>query len=157
MISRRDFLTIASAGVIAGTMFPRLHAAGVPGPKILGKAGMIVRSDRFLDLEMPPEFFNSWITPVPHFFVRNHMHQPGTWDAASWRLSIGGEVEKPLSVSLAELANWISTLSPTPWSAPEMAGPFNSRGFLECNGSGALWEPLASPVPACMISCSVRE
>ena len=63
------------------------------GVEIPGKAGMIVRSARFLDLEMPPEFFDSWITPVPHFFVRNHMHEPSTWDADRWKLSIGGEVE----------------------------------------------------------------
>jgi hypothetical protein len=49
---------------------------------------MLVRSFRFLDLEMPTEFMNTWITPVPHFFVRNHMFEPSTLDAAEWRLSV---------------------------------------------------------------------
>jgi DMSO/TMAO reductase YedYZ molybdopterin-dependent catalytic subunit len=60
---------------------------------IPGKAGMIVRSARFFDLEMPPEFFASWITPVPHFFVRNHMLEPSALDSQTWRLSIRGELE----------------------------------------------------------------
>ena len=96
---------------------------------------MIVRSDRFLDLEMPLEFFNSWITPVPHFFVRNHMHQPSTWDAASWRLSIGGEVEKPLSVSLAELAKLDQH---TVTNTMECAG--NGRGFQQPRVPGVQWQ-----------------
>jgi len=44
---------------------------------IPGKDGMIVRSSRFLDLETPVEFMTSWITPVNHFFVRNHMFRAG--------------------------------------------------------------------------------
>ena len=72
--------------------------------QIPGEEDMIVRSVRFLDLETPPEFFTSWITPVPHFFVRNHMHEPSSSDADSWRLTISGEVEKPLTLSLADLA-----------------------------------------------------
>jgi DMSO/TMAO reductase YedYZ molybdopterin-dependent catalytic subunit len=65
---------------------------------------MIVRSYRFVDLESPVEYFNTWLTPVPHFFVRNHMHEPSELNTPDWRLSIGGEVEKPLTLSLAELS-----------------------------------------------------
>src|SRR4029077_1282805 len=105
MISRRDFLKTLSAGVAAGAMFPgTTWAAEGPGVDVPGKAGMIVRSARFLDLEMPPEFFSSWITPVPHFFVRNHMHEPASLDVDSWKLSITGEVETPVNISLADLA-----------------------------------------------------
>ncbi len=70
-----------------------------------GKESLIVRSYRFLDLETPVENFNSWITPVPHFFVRNHMHEPST-GADGWTLSVGGEVEKPFSLSFAELSKY---------------------------------------------------
>jgi DMSO/TMAO reductase YedYZ molybdopterin-dependent catalytic subunit len=69
-----------------------------------GEDGMILRSFRFLDLEAPVEYFNTWLTPVPHFFVRNHMHEPSELDANDWRLSLGGEVEKPLTLSLADLS-----------------------------------------------------
>jgi len=41
---------------------------------------------------------------VPHFFVRNHMHEPSELSAEDWKLTIGGEVEKPLTLGLAELS-----------------------------------------------------
>jgi sulfite oxidase len=68
-----------------------------------GEEGMILRSFRFVDLESPVEYFNTWLTPTPHFFVRNHMHEPSELDADEWRLTIGGEVEKPLTLSLGDL------------------------------------------------------
>ena len=69
-----------------------------------GEDGMILRSYRFLDLETPIEYFNTWITPVPHFFVRNHMHEPSELNPENWKLTIGGEVEKSVTLTLAELA-----------------------------------------------------
>ena len=69
-----------------------------------GEDGLIVRSFRFVDLETPVEYFNTWLTPVPHFFVRNHMHEPIELNIDDWRLSIGGEVEKPFTLTHAELA-----------------------------------------------------
>src|ERR1022692_4807623 len=101
MISRRNFLKGESGAIAAASAIPPLltWATDDASVAIPGEEGMIVRSARFLDLETPPEFFNSWITPVPHFFVRNHMHEPSTLDAAAWRLTIGGEVEKPLTLS----------------------------------------------------------
>jgi DMSO/TMAO reductase YedYZ molybdopterin-dependent catalytic subunit len=64
---------------------------------------MIVRSFRFVDLETPVEYFKTWLTPVPHFFVRNHMNEPSELSALDWRLAVGGEVDKPLNLTLAEL------------------------------------------------------
>jgi DMSO/TMAO reductase YedYZ molybdopterin-dependent catalytic subunit len=106
MNSRRDFLKrMAGAALLAGSApaglawaFPQGQAVDFPG-----EDGMILRSLRFVDLETPVEYFDSWLTPVPHFFVRNHMHEPSELDPRDWRLSIGGEVEKPLTLSLAEL------------------------------------------------------
>ena len=69
-----------------------------------GEDGLIVRSFRFVDLETPVECFNTWLTPVPHFFVRNHMHEPIELNIDDWRLSIGGEVERPFTLTHAELA-----------------------------------------------------
>ncbi len=74
--------------------------------EVPGEDGMILRSFRFIDLESPVEYFNTWLTPVPHFFVRNHMHEPLELDGSSWRLSIGGEVEKPSTLSLSELSKF---------------------------------------------------
>jgi len=72
--------------------------------EIPGEDGMIVRSFRFLDLETPVEYFNTWLTPVPHFFVRNHMHEPSQLDADGWHLTVGGEVDKPITLTLRELS-----------------------------------------------------
>ncbi len=109
MNSRRDFIKhISTAALIAGAA-PSMLARVLPqgqSVEVPGEEGMILRSFRFVDLETPVEYFNSWLTPVPHFFVRNHMHEPIELDAKGWRLSLGGEVEKPLTVSLAELSKF---------------------------------------------------
>ena len=104
-----------------------------------GKDGMIVRSLRFLDLEMPVEYADSFLSSVEHFYVRNHMHEPTSLDAEEWRLTIGGEVTKPLTLTLAELMKMdqhtvINTL--------ECAG--NGRAFCLCphGGRGAESEDL---------------
>jgi DMSO/TMAO reductase YedYZ molybdopterin-dependent catalytic subunit len=107
MHSRREFFKQMSLAALAAGSAPSMLSWALPqGQQIPfpGEDGMILRSFRFVDLESPVEYFNTWLTPVPHFFVRNHMHEPSELDAEGWRLSIGGEVEKPLTLSLAELS-----------------------------------------------------
>jgi DMSO/TMAO reductase YedYZ molybdopterin-dependent catalytic subunit len=137
MISRRHFLKGASGLALAVPAFyPRLGwAAGEAGVLIQGKDGLIVRSFRFLDLETPVEYFNTWLTPAEHFFVRNHMHEPNTLDPAQWKLSIGGEVEKPYSLSLAELSE---VASHSVVNTLECAG--NGRAFQNPKVPGVQWE-----------------
>jgi sulfite oxidase len=137
MILRRDFLAGVPAGIAAASSLHPLLVWAVDQQSVYipGEAGMIVRSARFLDLEMPPEFFDSWITPVPHFFVRNHMHEPSTLDAGTWQLTISGEVEKPLTLTLKDLEKMaahsvINTL--------ECAG--NGRGFQQPHAPGIQWQ-----------------
>ena len=136
MISRRHLLKGASSVALA---LPALHpllgwAVGDAGISIQGKDGLIVRSFRFFDLETPVEYFNTWLTPAEHFFVRNHMHEPSTLDPVDWKLSIGGEVEKPYILSLAELSKLeshsvVNTL--------ECAG--NGRAFQNPKVPGVQW------------------
>jgi sulfite oxidase len=137
MISRRDFLKQVSGAMAAAGAVPPLLTWAAAGSRveIPGEEDLIVRSARFLDLETPPEFFNSWITPVPRFFVRNHMHEPSTLDPDTWRLTVGGEVEKPLTLSLADLTKLekhlvINTL--------ECAG--NGRAFQQPHVPGIQWQ-----------------
>ncbi|HET7206116.1 MAG TPA: molybdopterin-dependent oxidoreductase [Terriglobales bacterium] len=136
MISRRDFLQGLTRGVAGLALAHPIRAyVAETSPAIPGTTGMIVRSSRFLDLEMPREYANSFLTPVEHFFVRNHMHQPSTLDAAEWRLSVAGEVERPLTFTLADLRkleshNVINTL--------ECAG--NGRAFVEPHVPGIQWQ-----------------
>jgi sulfite oxidase len=106
MNSRRNFLKHISATALASGALPSVLSWAFPqnNIEIPGEDGMIVRSQRFFDLESPIEYFNTWLTPVPHFFVRNHMHEPSELEPADWRLSVGGEVEKPFTLTLAELS-----------------------------------------------------
>jgi DMSO/TMAO reductase YedYZ molybdopterin-dependent catalytic subunit len=96
---------------------------------------MIVRSQRFLDLETSVEYFDSWLTPVSHFFVRNHMHEPVELNAGDWRLTVGGEGDKASTFSLRELTQLpvhsvVNTL--------ECAG--NGRGFYRPQVPGIQWQ-----------------
>jgi sulfite oxidase len=109
MNSRRDFLKHMSAAALAAGAAPSVLSWALPQDQsvdVPGEDGMIVRSFRFVDLETPVEYFNTWLTPTSHFFVRNHMHEPSELDAGDWRLSVGGEVEKPFTLSLAELSKF---------------------------------------------------
>src|SRR5271170_4239267 len=105
MISRRNFLrTTSGALATAGALHPLLSwATNDQNPEIPGEDRMIVRSSRFLDLEMPPEFAASWITPVNHFYVRNHMLEPASFDVGDWRINVDGEVDNSASLTIADL------------------------------------------------------
>src|ERR1700739_2067145 len=114
MNSRRTFLKQASGAIVMTGTVPSLISAAWSKDQresriaIPCEDGSIVRSFRFIDLETPVEYFNSWLTPVPHFFVRNHMHEPSELNAEDWRLTVGGEVERPGTLSPAELSKFDS-------------------------------------------------
>jgi sulfite oxidase len=108
MNSRRNFLKQMSGAALAvnaaSSLFSWATAAQGGLIEIAGEDGMIVRSFRFVDLETPVEYLNTWLTPVPRFFVRNHMHEPSELSADGWRLIVGGEVEKPFILTLSDLS-----------------------------------------------------
>ena len=112
MNSRRNFLKQMSTAALSIGAAPSLLSWATPVQKqpleIPGEDGMIVRSFRFVDLETPVEYFNTWLTPVPHFFVRNHMHEPSELNADEWRLTVSGEVEKPFTLTLSDLSKFES-------------------------------------------------
>ena len=88
---------------------------------IPGKRPMIVHNDRPEDLETPLKYFDSWITPVDAFFLRQHIPRPAPIDPAAHRVQIGGMVSKPLQLSVADLAK-----------LPQQTVP----ATLECTGNG---------------------
>jgi DMSO/TMAO reductase YedYZ molybdopterin-dependent catalytic subunit len=94
-LSRRQLLRLAGAS----STLPLFSFDGGPRP---AKPGMIVRSARPEDLEMPLEGFQHYITPVEQFFVRSHHYEPRV-DLASWKLEVNGEVATPLSLTLDDL------------------------------------------------------
>jgi DMSO/TMAO reductase YedYZ molybdopterin-dependent catalytic subunit len=94
---------------------------------------MIVRSVRPEDFEMPLEGFDSWITPIEHFFVRSHMSKP-TVDLAAWRLNVQGEVSSPLNLTMDELKKLPAV---EVVSVLECAG--NGRSFYQPTVTGMQW------------------
>ncbi len=146
-ISRRDLLVKAGgigAALILGEMVPSLRptvaasAADLPaqaGPVIVpGKEKLIVRSARPLNLEMPIGLLDSWITPTPLHFVRNHYDVPMV-SLEDWRLRVDGVVEHPLALTLDDLRRLpmveeVVTL--------ECAG--NGRSFFDPKVPGAQWQ-----------------
>ena len=140
MKSRREFLKKISSAAVGAVGVPSLVSAAWAEAQssnriqVPGEYGMIVRSFRFVDLESPVEYFNSWLTPIPHFFVRNHMHEPSELDPETWRLTIGGEVEKPVTLKLDDLLK-LPTHSVV--NTLECAG--NGRAFYRPQVPGVQW------------------
>jgi DMSO/TMAO reductase YedYZ molybdopterin-dependent catalytic subunit len=95
--------------------------------------GRIVRSEEPLNLEMPFETVESFITPTQSFYVRTHFPIPKI-DRDAWWLHVEGEVEKPFAINYEELVNLESLTAPV---TLECAG--NNRSFLEPKVKGVQW------------------
>jgi DMSO/TMAO reductase YedYZ molybdopterin-dependent catalytic subunit len=79
---------------------------GSVGPYVAlpGKVPMLQLTDRPVQLETPRAWFLSPITPNAAFFVRWHLDaHPTSVDLSRWRLRVGGHVERPLELTLADL------------------------------------------------------
>jgi DMSO/TMAO reductase YedYZ molybdopterin-dependent catalytic subunit len=98
-------------------------------------AGLVVHRAHPLNCETSiPALVGGVVMPNAHFYVRNHFQIP-TFAEQTWRLKIGGLVERPLSLSLRDLKNMRSqTLVVT----LECAG--NGRSLLDPPIDGEKWE-----------------
>lgn len=98
-------------------------------------AGLVVHRAHPLNCEMSiPALIGGVVMPNAHFYVRNHFQIP-LLDPVTWRLKVGGFVERPLSFSLRELQNLPSqTLVMT----LECAG--NGRSLLNPPVEGEQWD-----------------
>jgi DMSO/TMAO reductase YedYZ molybdopterin-dependent catalytic subunit len=83
--------------------------------------------------ETPLHEVRGWVTPTRLFFVRNHFDAPQI-DPATWRLRVEGCVERPLELSLHELAELPER---TVFATVECAG--NGRSFLRQRVDGVQW------------------
>jgi len=95
--------------------------------------GKIVRSEDPLNLEMPFENLDGFITPTKSFYVRSHFPIPKI-DKNKWRLLVEGEVERPFEIDFDELTRLESRKIP---ATLECAG--NNRNFLEPKVKGVQW------------------
>ena len=73
--------------------------------------GRIVRGETPLNLEMPFETLDSFITPTESFYVRTHFPIPSI-DRGAWWLRVEGAVENPFSINYEELLELESVTIP---------------------------------------------
>jgi len=96
--------------------------------------GMIVRQTEPLNVEMPFDALDRFVTRTEDFFIRCHFPIPEI-PRDRWRLRIGGEVAQPFELNWEELRKMPdSSITAT----IECAG--NGREFLSPKVSGAQWE-----------------
>lgn len=107
--------------------------AAVAGSVLRPKRDMIVRSARPEDLEMPLAGFSDYIIPVENFFIRTHVYVPRV-NLREWRLSVGGEVSFPQTLSMDDLRKLPATELV---SVLECAG--NGRSFHDPRMAGVQW------------------
>jgi DMSO/TMAO reductase YedYZ molybdopterin-dependent catalytic subunit len=105
----------------------------MPENDIKLRDGRIVRSEEPLNLEMPFETAEGFITPTESFYVRTHFPVPAI-DRDAWWLHVKGEVEKPFVINYEELVELESVTVPV---TLECAG--NNRNFLEPKVKGVQW------------------
>ncbi|MEC8556331.1 MAG: molybdopterin-dependent oxidoreductase [Planctomycetota bacterium] len=82
------------------------------------------------------KLITSWITPTKHFYVRSHAPNPKI-DPKTFRLSVEGMVDKPLSLSLADIQSHQEyTLTATLTCAGNRRAEFNEEGKV----GGVQWD-----------------
>ena len=103
-------------------------AAPAKGPQYLkfpGKnPGLVVLGDRPLVAETPESLLDDDTTPNDKFFIRNNANTPDPFkgDPDSWKITIDGEVNQKLELTLGELKKRFR--------------PVTRRMVLECGGNG---------------------
>jgi len=145
---RRSFLKYAglsTLGAMVGMAIPferNLPRGVVPvalaqdtGQELMsGKKGLTLLNDRPLNAETPAHLLDDDVTPYERMFIRANGLVPQTaldGNAEGWTLTIDGEVDKPLVLSIDDLKSQFENVT--------------SRLVVECGGNGrAFFQPGAS-------------
>jgi sulfite oxidase len=137
--NRREFLRdagIAGAGLAVAPWLSGDRTSATAAEDSSGN--MIVHTQSPLNSEPKLDVLaKSWITPVESFYVRSHAPNPKI-DPASFRLSVEGLVDKPLSISLAELDGTFDSTSVV--STMTCAGNRRSEHGLVKPVGGVQWQ-----------------
>src|ERR1700752_543722 len=141
--NRRGFLggtalTVTGAAIgnlMPPSAIPEAHAQGggaaapaqPKGPQYLkfpGKSDkLVVLGEKPLVAETPESLLDDDTTPIDKFYIRNNGQIPEeTKDPDAWKITIDGEVNKPLTVTLADLKKNYRAVT--------------YRMVLECGGNG---------------------
>ncbi|MFN9373191.1 MAG: sulfite oxidase [Planctomycetaceae bacterium] len=166
ILTRRQWLGCASAAaaILAGPSHRSAQAQDLvtlPDGKLL-----IVRTPKPLNAEPAlhrlPE---QWITPLETFFIRSHGNVPQL-DAAAYRLSIEGLVERPQTLSLDELVGRFPQVDQTAtltcagnrrdeFAPPKISGvPWNAGAIGNARWTGI---PLRSLLEGCGLKPEARH
>lgn len=136
-LSRRSLLK--GAGALAALAV----AGGLPADLLAAqrfarfpeKTDLLLLTARPPQLETPLSYFRDPITPNEAVFVRWHISQiPTSVDLNTWRLKIGGNIEKELSISMDELRQF----DKVSYSAVIQCSG-NGRSFFEPRVFGGEW------------------
>lgn len=103
--------------------------------KITGKNGLTILNDRPVNAETSAHLLDDAITPTERHFVRNNGIPPVNMDANGWKLTIDGEVNKPMTLSIDDLKKQFNVV--TLQLQLECGG--NGRSFFEPKAKGNQW------------------
>jgi DMSO/TMAO reductase YedYZ molybdopterin-dependent catalytic subunit len=143
-LNRREFMRVLGVAG-GGTVMAPLIATADSNPKrtldqlvrFPEKTDLILRTDRPPQLETPLHYFREDLTPNDAFYVRWHLEGiPTSVDLDAFRLQIGGHVEKPLSLSVADLRGQFEAVALV--AVNQCSG--NSRSFFEPRVPGGQWK-----------------
>ena len=143
---RRGFLRgagLATMAAMVGAAIPfhrNLPAGLIPaafaGERVLvGKDGLTLLNDRPVNAETPPHLLDDPITPTARHFVRNNGVPPARVDAGVWTLTVDGQVERPVTYTIADLRSKFEAV--TMALVIECGG--NGRAFFVPPADGAQW------------------
>src|SRR5690606_8743408 len=90
--------------------------------KIDGKEGLIVHNDRPVNAETPAHLLDDDVTPIARHFIRNNGLVPDNTSPDGWTVTIDGEVNSPLKLTIAELIQRFPVVS--------------RKLVIECSGNG---------------------
>ena len=139
-MSRRSFITRALQGLgawyVAHSLIPFVEAGQEEATRTQSDP-LTVRVSRPFDAETPVREFTSWLTPNEKFFVRSHFGPPDerSLDTWSWRLNVGGLVDRRLTLSLADLKQIPAVTIP---AVLQCSG--NGRAYHRPKVPGVQWE-----------------
>ncbi len=128
-MDRRQFLKTSAVGVAATACWLEVPSLA----RAEGGGELIALSQRPLNYESVRSTFTTRITPLERFYLRNHFDVAAV-DPVAWRLRVHGLVEKPLSLSLADLERMPQA---TVEAVLQCAG--NGRGLFRPRIPGVQW------------------
>ena len=143
---RRGFLRgagLAAMAAMVGAVIPfhrnmpagLIPAAFADEAVLVGKDGLTLLNDRPLNAETPPHLLDDPITPTPRHFIRNNGIPPSAADPDTWTLTIDGLVDRPMTLSIADLESRFEVV--TMALAIECGG--NGRAFFDPPARGNPW------------------